>query len=189
MKLLLASQSPRRRELLAHAGVSFETFAPDIDEVPKRGESPVAMVKRLARAKALAAIDRARATGCAVVIASDTTVARGAKVMNKPRDDRDAARMLRALSGVRHAVHTAVSVLDVARGRARTFVVSTRVTFRRLSSEDVRRYVASGEGRDKAGAYAIQGIGAGLIERIEGSYTNVIGLPLAETLAAIQGHT
>jgi septum formation protein len=178
VKILLASQSPRRKTLLQNAGLAFEVHATDIDERVRRGERPRAFVKRLATEKAAAA----PAAEC--VIAADTTVAIGAKILNKPVDASDAARMLRALSGKVHEVHTGVCV---KRGHeSRSFVVTTQVKFRKLSRADIDRYIASGECFDKAGAYAIQGIGAGLVDWLRGSYTNVIGLPVDETLAALR---
>lgn len=179
MSILLASQSPRRRELLAAAGVSFETFSPSIDETPGRGELPRVLVRRLARQKAETAKDRA-----AIVIAADTVVALGAHVLNKPEDDADAARMLRSLSGKWHHVFTGCCVIN--RGRVRSIVVGTAVQFRKLSKADIARYVDCGEGRDKAGAYAIQGVGSALIDRVRGSYTNVIGLPVPEVLELLR---
>ena len=174
--IVLASASPRRRDLLTAAGLSFEIFAPDVDETPLRGETPPAMVKRLSRVKAAAAA--ARFPG-RLVIAADTTVALNGRSLGKPRDAAEAKRMLRALSGKTHFVHTGFCVGTRAR------VVTTRVTFRELSRADIDRYVASGECFDKAGAYAIQGVGAALVERVSGSYTNVIGLPVAEVLALL----
>jgi septum formation protein len=178
VKILLASQSPRRKTLLENAGVSFNVHSTDIDESVRRGEHPRAFVKRLANEKAEAA------PACDCVIAADTTVALGTKILNKPTDSADAVRMLRALSGRIHEVHTGVCV---KRGkRSKSFVVTTQVKFRKLSRKDVERYVATGECFDKAGAYAIQGIGAGLVDWLRGSYTNVIGLPVDETLAALK---
>ena len=185
MSLLLASASPRRRDLLLNAGVAFEVFSADIDETPLKKEAPKDLVKRLAIKKAEAALAEAKTRGLKAILASDTTVALGLTILNKPTDDKDAERMLRALSGKIHAVHTGVCVLDVRTGKAKSFVVSTKVKFRKLNRADVARYLATGEGRDKAGAYAVQGIGAALIEWLEGSYTNVIGLPLQETLQAL----
>lgn len=178
-QLLLASQSPRRRELLTNAGVAFRVVSPNIDETPRAKESPRALVRRLSRAKAAAVSAEPRES----VLAADTVVAVGARIMNKPTDDAEAARMLRSLSGRWHEVHTGFCLRagedDVAR------VVTTKVKFRVLSAADIKRYIATGEGRDKAGAYAIQGIGAQLVSEVRGSYTNVIGLPIAEVLEAL----
>jgi septum formation protein len=183
--LLLASQSPRRRELLAAAGLSFHLYSPFIDETPKRGELPRALVRRLAQQKAMAALVEAQHLGATHVIAADTVVALAKTVMNKPQDDKEAARMLEKLSGRVHHVFTGCSVLSVKSGAQKTIVVATEVKFRKLSAADVARYVQSGEGRDKAGAYAIQGEGAVLIASVRGSYTNVIGLPVQEVLALL----
>lgn len=183
--LLLASQSPRRRELLKAAGVSFQLFSPSIDETPAKRERPKDLVRRLAQQKAAAALEEARRIGATHVLAADTVVALGITVMNKPEDDGDAARMLRRLSGKSHHVFTGCSVLDVKSGKQRTIVVGTAVRFRKLSRADIERYVSGGEGRDKAGAYAIQGEGAALIDDVRGSYTNVIGLPVPEVLALL----
>lgn len=174
--ILLASASPRRRDLLQACGLTFEVFSPDVDETPLRGETPSALVRRLALLKAAAA--RERFPGH-VVIAADTTVALNGRSLGKPRDAAEARRMLRALSGKTHFVHTGFCVDTRAR------VVTTRVTFRKLSRADIDRYVASGECFDKAGAYAIQGVGAALVARVSGSYTNVIGLPVAEVLQSL----
>jgi septum formation protein len=176
--LILASQSPRRRELLENAGVRFRVVAPDVDETPRPKESPRVLVRRLARAKA-AAVPAMRES----VLAADTVVAVGARILGKPTDDRDAARMLRLLSGRWHEVHTGFCLRSGEEEFAR--VVTTRVRFRALALADLRRYIATGEGRDKAGAYAIQGIGAHLVSDVRGSYTNVIGLPIAEVLEAL----
>jgi septum formation protein len=183
--LLLASASPRRRELLKAAGLEFTVHSANIDETPKKKESPKDLVKRLAESKARASLDQAKAAGASKIIAADTVVARGLTVLNKPVDAADAARMIKLLSGRTHHVYTGVSVLTV-NGKQKTIVVATQVRFRKLSRDDIARYVESGEGLDKAGAYAIQGLGAALIDDVQGSYTNVIGLPVAETLALLK---
>ena len=185
--LLLASASPRRRELLLAAGVEFSLFSPQIDEAVKRGEAPKALVRRLAEEKARAASEEARRLGLRHVLAADTVVALGRVILNKPKDAADATRMMRLLSAKTHHVFTGCSLLDAKSAKQRTIVVATQVRFRKLSREDVARYVAGGEGADKAGAYAIQGEGAALIADVHGSYTNVIGLPVAEVLALIGG--
>ena len=180
MRVLLASASPRRRDLLRAAGVAVDVRAADIDETPHPGEAPDALVRRLAVAKASAV---AADNGDVIVVAADTTVALGGTVFNKPADDADAARMLRALSGRTHQVHTGFCVRrgDVVVDA----VVATSVTFRALDDTGIAAYLATGEHRDKAGAYGIQGAAAVLVDRVEGSLTNVIGLPVAEVLAAI----
>jgi septum formation protein len=176
MRLILASASPRRAELLRAAGFEFEMLPVDADESRLPGESPAAYVRRLAmdksaRAQALVAGE------AAVVIGADTTVVVDGEILGKPLDDADAARMLRRLSGRRHEVLTGVSLRRAARETGRVDV--TIVEFSRLSEADIAWYVGSGEGRDKAGAYAIQGLASRFIPRIDGSYSNVVGLPVA----------
>jgi len=172
MRLILASASPRRADLLRAAGYVFEVVAADVDESRREGESPREYVRRLAMEKS-AAIPAARA----VVLGADTTVVVDGEILGKPRDDHESAAMLRRLSGRRHDVMTGVSVrLDGAEvGRVDT----TAVYFSPLTDADVAWYVASGEGRDKAGGYAIQGLASRFIPRIDGSYSNVVGLPVA----------
>jgi septum formation protein len=174
----LASASPRRRELLQAAGVDLTIVPADLDESPLGGERPLELVLRLARAKAAAI------TSDGIVVAADTAVVLDDVAFAKPADDEDARRMLRALSGRTHQVLTGWCV---QRGALRhDGVVGTAVTFRVLDDGDIDRWIATGGHRDKAGAYAIQGAAAALIARVEGSLTNVIGLPLDEVLAAIQ---
>ncbi len=170
--LILASASPRRAELLRAAGIhEFTVRAADIDEALLPDESPHAYVLRLSREKA-----RAVARPHEMVLAADTTVVLGEEIAAKPLDAADAARMLRALSGAWHEVLTGVSLL---RGdRLLSEVESTRVKFAPLSPEEIDWYVASGEPMDKAGAYGIQGLASRFVERIEGSYSNVVGLPV-----------
>ncbi len=175
-KIILASASPRRRELLTLAGIAFELCVPAVDETPKKGEAPRALVKRLALKKAKAVAQKKTTT----MVAADTIVAIGKRPLGKPSDDAEAAAMVRAVSGGWHEVLTGFCVLK--KGRAVTRVVTTRVRFRSLSTADISRYIASGEHRDKAGAYAIQGDGTALVAEVRGSLSNVIGLPLAEVL-------
>jgi septum formation protein len=171
---VLASASPRRRELLAGLGLRFDVRAADVDETPRPGEPPADLVERLAGAKAAAV----GATRREVVIAADTVVVVDGDTLGKPVDGDDAARMLRRLGGRTHHVLTGVAVrLGAA---LTTQVVATEVTFRPLTEDDVAWYVATGEPLDKAGAYAIQGAGGLFVERIDGSYHNVVGLPLAQ---------
>ena len=182
MRLILASASPRRAELLRAAGVEFDTVITDVDETLRPGESAAAYVRRLASAKSAAAAHAGDARE-AVVLGADTTVVVDGDILGKPRDEADAAAMLRRLSGRRHEVMTGTSL----RG-GRTEVVdveTTAVFFSPLSDEDVAWYVASGEGRDKAGAYAIQGLASRFVPRIEGSYTNVVGLPVESVIRAL----
>lgn len=171
--LILASASPRRAALLRSAGVDFVVAPTAADETPLPGEDPRAYVRRVARAKAALAPDRP-------ALAADTTVALDRAMLGKPADPDEARAMLARLSGREHRVHTAVVLL--AGGRRWTRTVTTTVRFRVLTPADVDRYVATGEPLDKAGAYGIQGEGGALVARVSGSYTNVVGLPLAETL-------
>jgi septum formation protein len=177
--LVLVSASPRRRWLLANAGVAFEVFAVDIDERPRPGEPAEPYARRMADEKAAAAL---AARGGAWLLAADTVVALDEEPYGKPRDGAEAASMLGRLAGREHVVYTAVSIFGPERTRAGGGVIATRVWFRALSADEVARYVATGEPLDRAGSYAIQGEGAHLIDRIEGSYTNVIGLPVPEVL-------
>jgi septum formation protein len=173
MRLLLASRSPRRAELLASAGYTFDVAPADVDETPRPDEVPETYVARLAADKAEAV---ARTAADRLVLAADTVVAVDGELLGKPRDDGEAGAMLRRLSGRAHDVLTGVAVR--LEGRHADGVDTTRVEFRQLSPVEIARYVASGEPRDKAGAYAIQGGAADFVERIEGSYSNVVGLPL-----------
>lgn len=174
MRLILASASPRRAALLAAAGFTFDVRRPEIDERPLTGEAPTDYVLRLAREKA-ARIDR-REPGD-VVLAADTEVVVDGLVLGKPADDRDAARMLKRLSGRTHDVLTGLVVQ--AGDAVLTELERTAVRFLPLTDDEVAWYVATGEPRDKAGAYAIQGLGSRFVDRIEGSYSNVVGLPIA----------
>ena len=178
MRLILASASPRRAELLRAAGFDFEIVATEIDERLRPDEPPAAFVRRLAAEKSAAGLAQVRPDDV-VVLGADTAVVVDGEVLGKPRDDHDAAAMLARLSGRRHEVLTGVS-LRTSTAEA-GFVEATTVEFSHLSDAEIAWYVASGEGRDKAGAYAIQGLAARFIPRIEGSYSNVVGLPLAAT--------
>ena len=179
-RLVLASQSPRRRELLAGLGLALDVRPANTDEAVRSGERPRDYVLRVAR-------EKARAVGGEVVLAADTAVVAGGEILGKPRDAGDAGRMLRALSGARHQVLTAVCVRRNAPGpaRERDVVVCTEVRFRPLTDRDIAWYVATGEPLDKAGAYALQGLGGALVEGVEGSVSGVVGLPLAESLALL----
>jgi septum formation protein len=172
--IILASASPRRAELLRAAGVEFVVRVADVDETPLHGEQPQPYVLRLARAKAAAVARRSEAG--AVVLGADTTVVFGSEILGKPADDEDARRMLRKLGGAWHEVITGVCL---ARGtREVTAAEVTRVKFAPLSESEIEWYVSTGEPKDKAGAYAIQGYGSRFVERIEGNYANVVGLPV-----------
>jgi len=172
--LILASRSPRRAQLLTAAGVVFEVLAVDVDETPLPNEAPAAYVERLAIEKATAVLALRPA---ARVLGADTTVTVDSEILGKPLDDEDAERMLRKLSGRAHLVHTGVAVVS-ARG-VQSGVDTTRVWFDPMTDEDISWYVATGEPVDRAGAYAIQGFASRFIPRIEGSYSNVVGLPVA----------
>jgi septum formation protein len=176
MKFVLASASPRRRELLASIGLTFDVIPSDIPEVRDEHESPEEYVARLSREKANAI---ARKHPDDWVIAADTTVLLGEELLEKPLDGADAERMLATIAGRTHIVYTGVTLQNVSRDWCETRIAESEVRMLPLSSEDIAWYVKTGEPLDKAGAYAVQGIGAMFIDSIHGSYTNVVGLPLA----------
>ena len=176
-RLILASASPRRAELLQQMGLQFEARPVDIDETPRESELPEDYVCRLAREKALAGL--AAAGDQSRVIGSDTTVVSGGQIMAKPGDAAQAKAMLTRLSGRSHRVLTAVAVAFA--GDCRVELVETRVSFRRLEAPEIEAYIATGEPMDKAGGYGIQGRGGIFVSRIDGSYSAVVGLPLNET--------
>jgi len=180
--LLLASASPRRRELLAQLGVSFTVAPADIDEQVMPEEAPEAYVCRMAVSKALAGLARVAAATEArqpIVLGADTTVVIDKQILGKPHDQEDALRMLALLSGRTHHVMSSVAVTDGERTETRTSI--TTVSFRDIRSGESAAYWASGEPCDKAGAYAVQGYGAVFVKELQGSYTGVVGLPLYET--------
>lgn len=179
MELILASQSPRRHELVRALGLSFRVEVADIDEDPHAGEDPIAYVERVAQSKAEVIASRSGHPDGAVILAADTTVDVDGEILAKPVDDDDARRMLRLLSGRTHQVHTAVYCWAAAGVHVDT--VTTDVTFVRLTDGLIEWYLSVGEHRDKAGAYGMQGAAGALVSRIAGSPSNVIGLPLAET--------
>lgn len=179
--LCLASGSPRRRELLAQIGVPFTTVQASIDETPLPEEAPDAYVQRLAAAKASAGL--AKAPSSTVVLGADTAVVCEGQIFGKPVSAEQAAHMLAALSGRTHHVLTAIALCTEA--RTEVCCVSTQVRFRHISHHEIQAYWASGEPVDKAGGYAIQGLGAVFVEAIEGSYSAVVGLPLCETAALL----
>ncbi|MBO3275071.1 Maf family protein [Pseudomonas schmalbachii] len=178
-QLYLASSSPRRRELLAQIGLPFNSVPANIDETPLSGELPVAYVERLARDKALAGLAMLAQRADVCVLGADTTVILDGRILGKPVDRDDSLAMLRALSGREHEVLTAVAVAD--RNRCEARVVGSRVFFREISEAEAEAYWATGEPLDKAGGYAIQGLAAVFVSRVEGSYSAVVGLPLCET--------
>lgn len=185
MGLVLASTSPRRRQLLAMVGASFELESPRVDEPSLWGSAPPEeLVVRLARAKAEEVAARRPQD---VVVGADTIVVLDGEVLGKPRDRDEARRMLEKLSGRTHRVWTGLAVVHRAAGREEVAAERTDVTFRRLEPEEIERYVRLGEGLDKAGAYAVQGVGALFVERLEGCYFNVVGLPLARLAVLLSG--
>jgi septum formation protein len=178
--LVLASTSPRRRWLLAKLGRAFDIVAPAVDETAHPGERPDVFAQRMADEKAA---DVAGRRADAWILAADTVVALDETALGKPRDAAEATSMLTTLAGRTHVVFTGVTLLRPGGSAAERSVVGTPVAFRHLSADEIRSYVATGEPFDRAGAYAIQGEGAHLIDQVEGSYTNVIGLPLPEVAA------
>lgn len=181
-QLYLASGSPRRRELLNQIGVPFTVVSAPIDETPLPGEAPAAYVERLAQAKAVAGF--AYTDGAGVVLGADTTVVLDGQILGKPENREQALAMLGDLSKREHQVLTAVALTDGQRSISRC--VSTTVRFRTISFEEALRYWDSGEPVDKAGGYAIQGLGAVFVSGIEGSYSAVVGLPLSETAELLE---
>ena len=173
--IILASNSPRRRDLLRQVGVVFTSDAADVDECVLPGEKPDIYAVRVALDKAKVVSAR---TAAGIVVAADTVVVLDDVILGKPVDDRDAERMLAKLSGKMHRVITGLAVLDTGTGKTRTESADTRVWFRTLTQDQIVSYVSTGESLDKAGAYGIQGKGSLLVDRIEGCYFNVVGLPL-----------
>ena len=181
--LYLASGSPRRRELLEQIGVPFTTLPTVIDETPLPNEPAIDYVRRLACAKAQVGLASLAAPGAAVVLGADTSVVLDGRILGKPQDRADALAMLAALSGQAHEVLTAVALANSQRCEVR--VVSSQVSFRPLSATEIEAYWASGEPQDKAGSYAIQGLGAVFVADLHGSFSAVVGLPLCETAALL----
>jgi septum formation protein len=183
--LVLASASPRRSDLLGRAGIAFEVIPADLDETALAGESARAQAERLAREKALAVAHGLDADRNARVLGSDTLVVLDGEALGKPRDAEHAVKLLSRLLGRSHVVVTGVALVDCRDRSVRSCTVESTVVMRSADESEVRRYVAGGEPMDKAGAYAAQGDGRRFVERIEGSETNVIGLPMDETLALL----
>jgi len=187
--LILASASPRRRELLTQCGLSFTVQPADIDESILAGESPEQYVTRLAREKAqavFAQISGKESGSQQVVLGADTTVTLDAHILGKPVDAHDAARMLRLLSGRTHQVITGIAL--VSAGGVLSAAETTTVQFSPMTDAEIATYIATGEPMDKAGAYAIQGLAARWIPRIEGCYPNVVGLPIARLFSLLKAH-
>jgi septum formation protein len=189
-KLVLASGSPRRIELLQQAGIQPDrVFPADVDETPLRAEHPRSLAKRLAREKAEKARDALMAEpgfDGAFILAADTVVAVGRRILPKAELTEEAADCLKLLSGRTHRVYSGVCLITPA-GKLRLRLVETRVRFKRLSREELESYLASGEWRGKAGAYAVQGLAGSFVVKLVGSYTNVVGLPLYETVGLLDG--
>jgi septum formation protein len=187
MKLILASSSPRRAEVLRGAGVAFEVCAPQVGEAALSGEAAQAMAARLAEAKARATAARIGAhTESCIVIGADTVVELDGEILGKPRDSGHAREMLTRLGGRSHHVHTGLFLLQLPGGATRVAVENSAVMFAPLAENEIDAYVATGEPLDKAGAYAIQGLAGRYIPKIEGCYFNVVGLPLAKLYALLR---
>ena len=189
-KLVLASGSPRRLSLLNQAGIEPDSLQPtEVDEIPVKGELPRALANRLAKTKAQAALASVKIDEDlrgSYILAADTVVAVGRRVMPKAEMLDEAAACLRLLSGRNHRVYTGICLVT-PRETFRQRLIETRVRFKRLSTEDVEAYLASGEWRGKAGGYAIQGLAGTFVVKMVGSYTNVVGLPLYETMSLLGG--
>ena len=183
LPLILASSSSRRQEILSSAGIEFEVIPSEVDESFLQGESPEGQVVRLARMKALKAAEKHRDRW---VLAVDTIVVIDGKILGKPRGRRGAEKMLQMLSGREHRVITGYCLMQASSGKNREGKVITRVRFKPLSPEEIRWYLDTGEPFDKAGGYAIQGKAAFMVKEINGSYTNVVGLPLTEVVEALE---
>lgn len=183
MKLILASASARRAEILHNAGFSFVVLSSAVDETPVPGEPPHELVQRLADAKA--ELVSARAVGPAIVIAADTEVLLDGHVLGKPRTSEDARKMLARLSGRTHSVITGVTLIRLPDAERRSFVETTQVHFAAIPDEEITRYLDTGEPFDKAGSYAIQGRAGRFVPRIDGCYFNIVGLPLARLYQAL----
>lgn len=184
LPLLLGSASPRRREILTVLGIPHVVSPQEVDETRRAGESPDAYLMRIVGDKRDRALTVWDAATCSAVLVADTSVIVDGDVLGKPADDEDGRRMIARLAGRTHEVHTRFC-LHATHGAAAETIV-TAVSFRPMSKEQIARYVASEEGRDKAGGYAIQGRAAGFVTAINGSYTNVVGLPASDVLAALE---
>jgi len=189
-RLILASGSPRRLDLLAQAGITPDKLLPmDLDETPKRAEHPRSLARRLAHEKAEAAFQHVRsdpAWAGSYILAADTVVAVGRRILGKPEYVEEASSALHLLSGRSHWVYTGICLIT-PQSTTRLKVVETKVRFKRLSGIELKSYLASGEWRGKAGGYGIQGFAGTFIQKLSGSYTGVVGLPLAETVQLLNG--
>jgi len=189
-RLILASGSPRRLDLLAQAGITPDKLLPmDLDETPKRAEHPRSLARRLAQEKAEAAFQHVRsdpAWAGSYILAADTVVAVGRRILGKPEYVEEASSALHLLSGRSHWVYTGICLIT-PQSTTRLKVVETKVRFKRLSAIELKSYLASGEWRGKAGGYGIQGFAGTFIQKLSGSYTGVVGLPLAETVQLLTG--
>lgn len=184
MKLILASASPRRAEILRDAGIVFEAMPAHVNESPRDNEKPLELVVRLAEAKARAIATRV--TGQAMVVGADTEVVIDGNILGKPASAKHAREILRLLAGRTHEVITGLALLRLPGGELRLAQEVTQVTFASLDEEEIADYVASGEPFDKAGGYAIQGRGGRFVNRVEGCYFNIVGLPLARLYAMLR---
>jgi septum formation protein len=207
--LVLASASPRRRELLERLGFSVKVMPSSIEEARLDGESPENYVKRMSRAKVLSVVERlqqniyiesevkkpAKSSNVAAarrepslrwIVGADTVVVLGERILEKPKDNNEAFEMLQSLSGCEHLVITGFCIFDLVKNKEGIQAVSSNVKFKRLSKSEIERYLSIGESQDKAGAYAVQGVGAYLIESITGSYTNIVGLPLCQVIEMLE---
>lgn len=183
--IVLASTSPRRRELLSQVGIDFQVIPSNVEETLLPGETPEAHVVRLSCDKAMEVANRPDPSG-RWFIGSDTIVVRDDAILGKPADASEAAAMLSSLSGRSHRVISGYAVYDRLRGQTLSAAITTKVFFKDLTRQEIEGYIATGEPFDKAGSYAIQGIGSFMVPKIEGSYTNVVGLPLCEVIAALE---
>ncbi len=185
--LLLGSASPRRREILANVGVPFVVRAADVDEATRDGEAADAYLARIVAAKLDAVRAAAGGMAAEAILVADTSVIEGGAILGKPSSIDEAERMIARLAGRTHEVHTRFAIGALSGGAAlHAETVVTRVAFRALTPARIRAYAESGEGMDKAGAYAVQGRGSAIVARIEGSYTNVVGLPACEVVVALE---